>query len=66
MFTLDTGEEVQFLGPLTQAMLKLKEVATCTMSQAREAILRAFFNGGEAVPLDQVKKMAKLIRKVDS
>ena len=64
MYTLDTGEDVEFLGPITQAMLKLKSIADCTMSQAREAVLRAFFNGGDAVSLENVKKMASLIKKV--
>ena len=63
MYTLDTGEEIEFLGPMTYAMLKLKELASLTASQAREAILQAFFNTGEAVSLDNIKHMAKLITK---
>ena len=64
MYSLDTGEDVEFLGPITHAMIRLKDLASITMSQAREAVLRAFFNMGEAVCLENVKKMACLIKKV--
>jgi len=62
MFSLQAEEEVLFLGPITHAQLKLKEYG-CTASQAREAVLRAVFNMGDAVDLDNVKRMAKLINK---
>lgn len=62
MFSLQAEEEVLFLGPITHAQLKLKEYG-CTASQAREAVLRAVFNMGDAVDLDNVKRMAKLIEK---
>ena len=62
MFSLQTEEEVLFLGPITHAQLKLKEYG-CTASQAREAVLRAVFNMGDAVELDNVKRTAKLIVK---
>ena len=62
MFSLQAEEEVLFLGPITHAQLRLKEYG-CTASQAREAVLRAVFNMGDAVDLDNVKRMAKLINK---
>ena len=63
MYTLDTGEGVEFLGGITHALVVLQRNYDLTASQAREAVLRAMFNGGEAVPINDVKKMAKLIRK---
>lgn len=62
MFSLQAEDEVIFLGPITHAQLKLKEYG-CTTSQAREAVLRAMFNMGDAVDLDNVKRMATLINK---
>lgn len=62
MFSLQAEDEVIFLGPITHAQLKLKEYG-CTASQAREAVLRAVFNMGDAVDLDNVKRMAKVIQK---
>jgi len=62
MFSLQAEDEVIFLGPITHAQLKLKEYGY-TASQAREAVLRAVFNTGDAVDLDNVKRMAKLIVK---
>lgn len=62
MFSLQAEDEVIFLGPIVHAQLKLKEYG-CTASQAREATLRAVFNMGDAVDLDNVKRMAKLIVK---
>lgn len=60
MLTLTTGdgEEVEFLGPLTHAMLKMQSYGY-SQSQARESVLRAYFNGGQAVELDNVKRIAK-------
>ena len=62
MFSLQAEDEVVFLGPIVHAQLKLKEYG-CTASQAREATLRAIFNMGDAVDLDNVKRMARLIQK---
>ena len=62
MFSLQAEDEVIFLGPIVHAQLKLKEYG-CTASQAREATLRAVFNMGDAVDLDNVKRMAGLIQK---
>jgi hypothetical protein len=58
MFSLDTGEDVIFLGPTTHAMLALKRKLNLTDSQARQAVIQAVFNMGDAVNLDIVKKMA--------
>ena len=57
MFTLDVGEEVIFLGPITNAMVNLKNKGF-TDSQAREAVLQAVFNMGDAVRLDDIKRIA--------
>jgi len=43
--------------------LKLKHDYDLTISQAREAVLRAIFNNGDAVSLQNVTRMAKLITK---
>lgn len=61
MYVLDTQDEeaeaqVLFLGPMTTAMLKLKEIGL-NAAQAREAVLRAFFNSGAAINLDDVQRM---------
>jgi hypothetical protein len=62
MFTLDTCEEedqVVFLGPITNALVNLKsDKYGFTYSQAREAVLQAVFNMGDAVHLDVIKKIA--------
>jgi len=63
MFTLDTPDDVIFLGPIDYTMLKLKHDYDLTISQAREAVLRAIFNNGDAVSLQNVTRMAKLITK---
>lgn len=64
MFSLDTGDEVLFLGPTTHSMAKLRELGF-SASQAREAVLRAIFNMGDAVDMDNVQRMAKLIQDID-
>jgi len=56
MISLQSDDEVIFLGPLTHAQLKLREYG-CTPAQARDAVLRAFFNTGAAVDIDNVKRM---------
>jgi len=56
-FTLETSEEVEFLGPITHAQAKLRERGF-TCSQAREATLQAVFNMGSPVNLDWVRKVA--------
>ena len=56
-FTLETSEEVEFLGPITHAQAKLREKGL-TCSQAREATLQAVFNMGAPVNLDWVRKIA--------
>lgn len=61
MFTLcnqeDEESEVTFLGPITNALVNLKAKGF-TDSQAREAVLQAVFNMGDAVNLDNIKKIA--------
>jgi len=58
MLTLESDERgVEFLGPMTHALLKLQEYGY-TPSQAREAVLRARFNMGQAVEMDNVKRIA--------
>jgi len=56
MISLQTDEEVIFLGGLTHSQLKLREYGL-TIAQSRAAVLRAFFNGGDAVDLDNIKRM---------
>lgn len=60
MVTLENpvAGEVEFLGPLTNAQSKLKVEHGLTPSQAREAVLQAFFNMGAPVDLDFVKRFA--------
>ena len=58
MFTLDKDDDgVVFLGPITNALINLKNEGF-TDSQAREAVLQAVFNMGDAVHLDDIKKIA--------
>jgi hypothetical protein len=58
MFTLDMGDDgYVFLGPIYQAMVDLKHRGF-TDSQAREAVLQAIFNMGDAVHLNNIKKIA--------
>ncbi len=57
MFSLETDEGVEFLGPFTQSMLKLKEIGF-TASQAREAVLEAFMSGGAPIPMEQIPRIA--------
>jgi hypothetical protein len=56
-FTLETEESVEFLGPMTHALVKLREKGL-TCSQAREAALQAVFNMGAPVNLDWIRKVA--------
>jgi hypothetical protein len=58
MYSLDDGEEAVFLGPITHALLVLQKTYDLTQSQANEAVLRAFGNGGAPVDIDNVKRMA--------
>jgi len=62
MFTLEVDDGADFLGPMTHALVKLRKDYDLTPSQAREALLRAVFNNGDAVPVEDVKKMAALIK----
>ena len=58
MFTLDLGDEgVQFLGPITNALVTLKKY-DLTDSQAREAVLQAVMNMGDSVDLGTIRKIA--------
>lgn len=57
MFTLDKGEDVVFLGPITNALVNLKSEGFSD-SQAREAVLQAVFNMGDSVNMDDIKKIA--------
>jgi len=59
MYSLDVGDgSVEFLGPITNAMLLLKAKYNLTDSQAREAVLQAVFNMGDAVNLTTIQKIA--------
>jgi hypothetical protein len=58
IYSLDTGEDAVFLGPITHALLVLQREYNLTQSQANEAVLRAFGNGGAPVDIDNVKRMA--------
>jgi hypothetical protein len=57
MFTLDTGDDVVFLGPMTHTLVNLRSYGL-TDSQAREAALQAVFNMGAAVDLAIVRRIA--------
>jgi hypothetical protein len=60
MFSLHVpGQGVVFLGPISNAQLHLRENLKLTPSQAREAVLMAVFNMGDAVDLGVIKKIAK-------
>lgn len=56
-FTLETDEAVEYLGPMTHALVKLREKGL-TNSQAQEATLQAVFNMGSPVNLDWIRKVA--------
>lgn len=58
MFSLATEEDVEFLGPITHAQLLLQKKHGLTVSQAREAVLQAFTNMGDAVCLDAIRRSA--------
>ena len=60
MFTLNLGDEdgVTFLGPITNALVTLKSKYKLSDSQAREAVLQAFFNMGDSVDISTIKKIA--------
>lgn len=58
MFTFETDEGSEFLGPMTQTLSVLRTKYKLTDSQAREATLRAVFNMGDAVDIDNVKRMS--------
>jgi len=57
VFTLETDDEVELLGPMTHAQVKLRQKGL-TCSQAREALLQAVFNMGCPVDLDAIRKVA--------
>lgn len=54
MFTLDDDGDVKFLGPITQAMLTLRHEYEIPVEHAREAVLQAFFNGGDGISVDNI------------
>jgi hypothetical protein len=58
MYTLDTGEDVVFLGGTTNAVVNLQRNYDLTNSQAREAILQAFMNMGDSVDIRTIRKIA--------
>lgn len=61
MCTLNTGDEVLFVGPVTHSVQKLREF-DLTLAQARAAVLTAVFNMGDAVDILTIKKMtAKML-----
>jgi hypothetical protein len=57
VFTLETDEAVEFLGPITHAQAKLRNYGF-SASQAREAVLQAVFNGGAQVNIREVRRVA--------
>jgi hypothetical protein len=61
MYTLDDGDDVVFLGPITHSLQVLQHKYELTESQATEAVLRAFGNLGAAVDIDNVKRMASTL-----
>lgn len=60
MFTLETREDVEFLGSITHAQAKLRSYGFSN-SQAREAVLSAIFNSGAQVDLEHIRKIATTI-----
>lgn len=56
--TLNTEDQVIFLGPPKHAQVRLEKEYGLTDSQAREAILMAMMNMGAEVDIDGVKKVA--------
>jgi hypothetical protein len=54
---------VEFLGPPKHTMLVLQSYGY-TEGQARDAVTRGIMGNGNAVPLDDVVKMASLFREV--
>lgn len=57
VFTLETDDAVEFLGPITHAQAKLRHYGF-SASQAREAVLQAVFNMGAPVNLEAVRRVA--------
>lgn len=57
-FTLETEDSVEFLGPMTHALRLLKTKYKLTDSQAREAVVRAYGLRGDAVDLENIKRIA--------
>ena len=58
VFSLKTPDGVVFLGPMAHTMLMLQSDYGCTESQARSAAIQAIMNRGEAVSIDDVKRIA--------
>ena len=58
MFTLETEDEVIFLGPLTHTLVLLRKKYELSADEAREGTLRAIFNAGFPVDIDNVKRIA--------
>ena len=56
--TLNTEDQVIFLGPPKHAQVRLEKEYGLTNSQAREAILQAMMNMGAEVDIDGIKKIA--------
>ena len=50
--------ETILLGSFTQTMLTLETEYGLSQDQAREAVLQAMMNGGDAVSLDNIQKSA--------
>ncbi|MFA5132585.1 MAG: hypothetical protein WC444_04685 [Candidatus Paceibacterota bacterium] len=53
MYSLETEQGPEFLGPFAHTLLKLKQ-AGLTEDQSREAVLKAMFGYGRAICLDAV------------
>ena len=58
VYSLKTDEGVKFLGPFVHTMLVLREEHGLTESQAREAATQAMFNRGQAVHIEDIKRIA--------
>ena len=57
MYTLETDDDVEFLGPMAQTMLILKKKYDMTFDQARGAAVTAYSNAGAPVDIEFMKKI---------
>jgi len=65
-FSLETEDDVYFLGPFKHSILRLKNMGF-SAAQATDAVLTAFFNMGAEVPMELIKRRSSLyFKKVKS